>query len=444
VTQFWCERAWLGASDVRRGVLIDVAGERIESVETGVANPPAGAETLRGFVIPGLANAHSHAFQRALRGRTQRAGRGSFWTWREQMYALATAVDPDSMRALARATYAEMVLAGITVVGEFHYVHHRADGTPYDDPNAMGLAVIEGAREAGLRITLIDACYLHGGINRAPDAGQRRFCDPDVDAWVQRVDALPEATHARVGAAIHSIRAVDPESAAVVARWARERRAPLHAHVSEQPAENEACRAAYGDSPIGVLNQAGAITAGFTAIHATHVTAEDTATLGGAGAFCCLCPTTERDLADGVGPAAQLRDDGAVLALGSDSHAVIEPLEEARAVELDERLVSGERGRHAADDLLYAASAGGYASVGWPEGGMLRAGALADLVAFDLGSVRLAGLRDSELVDGLVFAGTSADVGDVVVGGRFVVRDGQHMALDVPRVLETTIDGVTS
>ena len=173
-------------------------------------------------------------------------------------------------------------------------------------------------------------------------------------------------------------------------------------------------------------------------------TAEDTATLGGTGAFCCLCPTTERDLADGVGPAAQLRDDGAMLALGSDSHAVIEPLEEARAVELDERLVSGERGRHAADDLLYAASAGGYASVGWPEGGMLRAGALADLVAFDLGSVRLAGLRDSELVDGLVFAGTSADVGDVVVGGRFVVRDGQHMALDVPRELETTIDGVTS
>jgi formiminoglutamate deiminase len=444
VTQFWCERAWLGASDVHRGVLIDVAGERIESVQTGITTPPAGAETLLGFVIPGLANAHSHAFQRALRGRTQRAGRGSFWTWREQMYALATAVDPDSMRALARATYAEMVLAGITVVGEFHYVHHRADGTPYDDPNAMGLAVIEGAREAGLRITLIDACYLHGGINRAPDAGQRRFCDPDVDAWVRRVDALPEATHARVGAAIHSIRAVDPDSAAVVAGWARERGAPLHAHVSEQPAENEACRAAYGDSPIGVLNQAGAISASFTAIHATHVTTEDTATLGGAGAFCCLCPTTERDLADGVGPAAQLRDDGAVLALGSDSHAVIEPLEEARAVELDERLVSGERGRHAADDLLYAASAGGYESVGWPEGGMLRAGGLADLVAFDLGSVRLAGLRDSELVDGLVFAGTSADVRDVVVGGRFVVRDGRHTALDVPRELEATIDGITS
>ncbi len=442
MTPFWCERAWLGATDVRRGVLIDVAGERIDSLQTGVAAPPAGSEILRGLVVPGLANAHSHAFQRALRGRTQRAGRGSFWTWREQMYALATAVDPDSMRALARATYAEMVLAGITVVGEFHYVHHRADGTPYDDPNAMGLAVIEGAREAGLRITLIDTCYLHGGIGRAPDAGQRRFCDADADAWVRRVDALDEVAHARVGAAIHSVRAVDPDSAAVVAAWARERGAPLHAHVSEQPAENEACRAAYGDSPIGVLHRAGAVSGHFTAIHATHVTDADTATLGGAGAFCCLCPTTERDLADGVGPAAQLRADGARLALGSDSHAVIEPLEEARAVELDERLVSGERGRHAADDLLYAATAGGYASVGWPEGGMLRAGGLADLVGFDLGSVRLAGLRDTELVDGLVFAGTSADVRDVVVGGRFVVREGRHVALDVPRELEATIDGI--
>ncbi len=174
----------------------------------------------------------------------------------------------------------------------------------------------------------------------------------------------------------------------------------------------------------------------FTAIHATHVTEADTATLGAASAFCCLCPTTERDLADGVGPAARLRDDGALLALGSDSHAIIEPLEEARAVELDERLVSGERGRHAADDLLYAATAGGYASVGWPEGGMIRAGALADLVAFDLTGVRLAGTPDDRLVDGLVFAGAAADVRDVVVGGRFVVRDGQHVTIDVPRELE--------
>ena len=212
---------------------------------------------------------------------------------------------------------------------------------------------------------------------------------------------LAESAHARIGAAIHSIRAVDPDSAAVVADWARERGAPLHAHVSEQPAENEACRAAYGDTPTGVLHSAGAVSGRFTAIHATHVTDADTAMLGGAGACCCLCPTTERDLADGVGPAARLRADGAALALGSDSHAVIEPLEEARAVELDERLVTGERGRHAGDELLFAATAGGYASVGWPEGGMIRAGGLADLVAFDLDGVRLAGTSEEHLIDGL-------------------------------------------
>jgi formiminoglutamate deiminase len=441
VTRIWCERAWLGGSDVRRGVVIDIAGERIEAVETGVTAPPAGAHPLRGLVTPGLANAHSHAFQRALRGRTQGAGRGSFWTWREQMYALATAVDPDSMRALARATYAEMALAGITVVGEFHYVHHCGGGKPYDDPNAMGLAAIEGAKEAGIRMTLIDTCYLHGGIGREPDAAQARFSDGSAERWADRVDALAEAAHVRIGGAIHSIRAVDPQSAALVADWARERGAPLHAHVSEQPAENDACREAYGDTPTGVLGTAGAVSSHFTAIHATHVTEADAAILGGAGAFCCLCPTTERDLADGVGPAARLRADGALLALGSDSHAIIEPLEEARAVELDERLVSGERGRHAADDLLFAASAGGYASVGWPEGGMIRAGALADLVAFDLGGVRLAGTPDEQLIDGLVFAGAAADVRDVIVGGRFVVRDGLHVNLDVSRELQVAVGG---
>jgi formiminoglutamate deiminase len=442
VSRFWCERAWLGGGDVHPGVLIEAAGERIESVQTGVTMAPDGAQVLPGLVIPGFANAHSHVFQRALRGRTQRSGRGSFWTWREQMYALATAVDPDSMRALARATYAEMALAGTTVVGEFHYVHHRVGGKPYDDPNAMGAAAIEGALEAGVRITLIDTCYLHGGIGRPPDAAQARFCDGDVERWAARVSALDERPHARIGAAIHSIRAVDPDSAAVVAAWARDRAAPLHAHVSEQPAENDACQAAYGNTPTGVLDGAGAVSGHFTAIHATHVTDADTAMLGGAGACCCLCPTTERDLADGVGPAARLRAAGAQLALGSDSHAIIEPLEEARAVELDERLVSGERGRHAGDELLFAATAGGYASVGWPEGGMIRAGGLADLVAFDLETVRLAGTPDGQLIDGLVFAGAAADVRDVLVGGSFVVRDGQHVSLNVSRELQEAIGGV--
>jgi formiminoglutamate deiminase len=356
------------------------------------------------------------------------------------MYALAGALDPDSMRVLARATFAEMALAGITVVGEFHYLHHGGGGKPYDDPNAMGQAVIEGAREVGIRMTLLDTCYLHGGIGVEPDPVQRRFCDPDATAWAARVDGLPSGTRQRVGAAIHSVRAVDPSAAALVAQWAAARAAPLHAHVSEQPAENEAALAAYGATPTAVLAGAGAVNGRFTAVHATHVSDEDVAALGAAGAFSCLCPTTERDLADGVGPARRLLDAGARLALGSDSNAIIEPLEEARAVELDERLATLVRGHHSGDELLFAATAGGYESTGWPEGGMIRAGALADLVALDVGGVRLAGTPDADVIDAVVFAGAAGDVRDVIVGGRFVVRDGEHVALDAARELQAALE----
>jgi formiminoglutamate deiminase len=437
---YWCERAWLGGPDVARGVVISVDGERIESVETGVLGAPPGAQRLAGLVIPGFANAHSHVFQRALRGRTHRA-RGSFWTWREQMYALAAALDPDSLRAVARATFAEMALAGITVVGEFHYLHHGPDGKPYDDPNAMSQAVIEGAREAGVRMTLLDTCYLHGGIGVEPDPVQRRFCDPDASAWAARVDSLDAGPSVRVGAAIHSVRAVDPAAATIVAEWAGSRSAPLHAHVSEQPAENEAVSDAYGSTPMAVLAEAGAVSGRFTAVHATHVSDADVDLLGRAGASCCLCPTTERDLADGVGPARRLMDAGARLARGSDSNAIIEPLEEARAVELDERLDTLVRGHHSGDELLFAACAGGYESTGWPEGGMIRAGALADLVALDVDGVRLAGVSDADLIDAVVFAGAAADVCDVVVGGRFVVRDREHVSLDVARELRDAVAG---
>jgi formiminoglutamate deiminase len=443
VSAFWCEHAWLGGSRAEAGVVIEVARERIETVMTGVAGPPPNATRLTGLVVPGFANAHSHAFHRGLRGRTHRA-RGSFWTWREQMYALAGALDPDSMRSLARATFSEMSLAGVTLVGEFHYVHHAPGGAEYADPNAMGVAVVQAAAEAGVRLTLLDTCYLHGGVGVPPDTAQRRFCDRDAHAWASRVEQLSDGADARVGAAIHSMRAVDPSAAAVVAEWAAQRAVPLHAHVSEQPAENEACLETYGATPVALLDQAGALSGRFTAVHATHVSDQDVALLGGAGAACCLCPTTERDLADGIGPARRLRDAGVRLVLGSDSNAVIEPLEEARAVELDERLASGIRGGHEADELLFAATAAGYASLGWPDGGMLRPGALADFVAIRRDGVRLAGTMDTDLVDALVFAGAAADVRDVVVGGRFVVRDGVHETLDVPRELAAAIGGLVS
>jgi formiminoglutamate deiminase len=434
----WCEFAWLGGERAEAGVVIELDGERIATVATDVDEPPADADSVPGLTVPGFANAHSHAFQRALRGRTQ-AGSGDFWTWREGMYALAEAIDPDLYLALARATFGEMALAGITAVGEFHYLHHAPGGTRYEDPNEIGRALITAAHEAGIRITLIDACYLHGDIGQEATGAQLRFSDGSAEAWAERVGALEPEPGARIGAAIHSIRAVDPESAAQVAAVAAERSWPLHAHVSEQPAENEDCVAAYGATPSGVLAEAGALSQRFTAVHATHVTDADVELLGGASATACLCPTTERDLADGVGPARRLANAGARLALGTDSQAQIDPFEEARAVELDERLESGVRGRHPAGGLLRAATEGGDAAIGWPEAGRIEPGALADLTTIGLDGVRLAGTPPDRLIESVVFAAAPADVRQVIVGGEAVVRDGRHVRLDVADELARSI-----
>ncbi|HLY50862.1 MAG TPA: formimidoylglutamate deiminase, partial [Solirubrobacteraceae bacterium] len=332
-------------------------------------------------------------------------------------------------------------LAGVTLVGEFHYLHHGAGGTPYEDPNAMGAAVIQAAAEAGIRVTLLDACYLHGGLE--PDPVQQRFFDPSAEAWATRVGSLRATPNARIGAAIHSMRAVQPESAAQVVRWADERGVPLHAHVSEQPAENQACREVYGATPTALLHYEGALSERFTAVHATHMSAEDISLLGGAGSYCCLCPTTERDLADGIGRARRLRDAGCGLTVGTDSNAMIEPFEEARAIELDERLASGVRGGHSGASLLEAATSAGYASLGWPEGGTLRPGALADFVCVRLDEVRLAGLPRSDLIDGVVFAAAAADISDVVVAGQPIVRGGLHVSLDVTRELTSALGAVS-
>jgi len=440
-SSYWCELAWLGGESADEGVVVEVDGERIASVEAGVAAPPPEATRLEGITLPGLANAHSHAFQRALRSRTH-AGRGDFWAWRETMYEAASRLDPELYLTLARATYGEMALAGITCVGEFHYLHHGPDGTPYADPNAMGRALMQAASEAGIRITLLDACYLYGGIGQELTAAQRRFGDGDAESWAQRVADLAGGEGARIGAAIHSVRAVDPGSAATVAAWAAEREAPLHAHVSEQPAENEASRRVYGATPTGVLAEADALGERFAAVHGTHLTEPDIRLLGLAHATCCLCPTTERDLADGIAGAERLRSAGVELALGSDSHAVIDPFEEARAVELDERLGSGERGRNPAFTLLRAATESGHACLGWPEAGRLAPGAPADLVALAMDTPRLAGTRRREAVDAVAFAASAADVRRVIVSGHEVVRDGVHVALDVPAELAAAIQAV--
>ncbi len=351
--RLWCERAWLGGDDVEAGVepgvVLEIEGDSVSSVTTGVSSCPSDAIRRPGVTVPGLVNAHSHVFHRALRGRTQR-GAGSFWTWRAQMYDLASRLDPDSLHALARATYAEMALAGITTVTEFHYLHHDTGGRRYADPNAMGHAVIAAAEEVGVRLLLVDACYLEGGIGRPLEGVQLRFGDGTAQAWADRVDAIEVRGHAQMGAAIHSVRAVAPGDMEHVVGWARSHVAPLHAHVSEQPAENAACLDAYGLSPTQVLHEAGALGSRFTAVHAIHVTDDDIRLLQGSTA--CVCPTTERDLADGIAPSGRLRDGGVDLAVGSDSNAVIDLLEEARAIELDTRLASGERGTHSALELL--------------------------------------------------------------------------------------------
>ena len=426
VSAWHAELAWLGPErGVVERVLVEVEGERIAAVTAGV-DPPAGATRLAGITIPGLANGHSHAFHRTLRGRTHR-GEGDFWSWRELMYRVAAALDPDGYLELARAVYAEMALAGITAVGEFHYLHHDPAGRPYADPNQMGEALVEAAGQAGVRLTLIDTCYLRAGLDGQPLAGtQLRFGDGDGDAWAERAGALRERPGMRVAAGIHSVRAVDPAAMATVAAWAAERRAPLHLHLSEQRAENQACLAATGRTPTALAESAGVLGQRTTAVHATHLSGEDVARLGATRTGVCLCPTTERDLADGVGPARAMADAGSPLCLGSDSHAVIDLFEEARAVELDERLVSERRGRHRPADLLAAATGAGMDALGW-DAGRLAPGRLADLVTVGLGSVRLAGTRPAEAADQLVFAATAADVTSVVVGGRQVVSDGHHL-----------------
>ncbi|MCU1452848.1 MAG: 8-oxoguanine deaminase [Acidimicrobiales bacterium] len=438
---YWCEQAWLGGPAARAGVVIGVADGRIVSVESDVATPPAGARRRPGLTLPGFANGHSHAFHRALRGRTH-AQAGSFWTWRDQMYRAAATLDPDRYHRLARAVFAEMALAGFTCVGEFHYLHHGPGGVAYADPNAMGDALVAAAAEAGIRITLLDACYLHGGIGAELTGVQRRCGDGSVEAWAQRVAQRRAEPHLRLGAAVHSVRACEPDEIRAVAAWARAADVPLHAHVSEQPAENDMCLAAYGRTPTGVLAEAGALGPAFTAVHATHVTEADIALLTASSATCCLCPTTERDLADGIGPAGRLAAASVPLTLGSDSHAVIDGLEEARAVELDERLASRERGRFGAATLLDALTAAGHRSLGWTDAGHLAPGGRADLVTVSVQSVRLAGSDATDLLAAVVFAGTAADVTHVTVDGVDVVDAGQHLRIDVPDALAQSIAAV--
>ncbi|MEV6427709.1 formimidoylglutamate deiminase [Nocardia sp. NPDC051463] len=420
---YWAEYAWL-PHGLAQSVSLEVDGPVIRSVAVGTERS---GKILAGLTIPGFANAHSHAFHRVLRGRTQH-DRGTFWTWRERMYTVAARLDPDSYYRLARGVYAEMVLAGYTSVGEFHYLHHGPNGARYDDPNAMSAALAAAAVDAGIRLTLLDTCYLSGGFGWKLDEHQRRFSDGDVGAWAERAAAfVPKTDLVRTGVAAHSVRAVPPAALRVVAQQAAG--GPVHVHLSEQPAENRDCLAAHGRTPTALLAETGMLGPRTTAVHATHVTAADIRLLAGMRAGVCFCPTTERDLGDGIGPGRALADAGVRLCLGSDSHAVVDAFEEWRALELNERLVSRSRGRFGPAQLYSAATDHG--SIGWPEVGRIEAGAAADLVTVDLDSVRTTGADPAAAL----YAATASDVREVLVAGKVVVSAHRHLRLESPEAV---------
>lgn len=401
-------------------------------VAAGRGAPPSGDTIVhdlgRVFVMPGLVNAHSHAFQRDIRGTTHRRGQGdpsSFWSWRTEMYAAAATYDPDGLYTSTRACFEEMLASGVTSVGEFHYVHHQPDGTPYDDPNRLSEAVIAAARDVGLRLCLLEVLYQTSAPGVPPLPEQRRFCDADVTAYLRRCEALLAARGPRlhIGLAPHSVRAVPPEALAEVARFAAAHDLVVHAHVSEQPAENEACQAAHGGTPLSVFERAGLLErpGRFTAVHAIHLDDADRRRLQGQQV--CACPTTEADLGDGILEASVLLAGDVEVCLGSDSNSLIDLFTEAQRLELHERLATlgrlrlGDVDRPAARVLLDAATVAGARALGMASAGRLAPGCPFDAVALDLGHLSLRDVPATRRLDAIMLAGSAAPVRQVFVEG---------------------------
>ena len=361
------------------------------------------------------------------------------------MYAVAARLDPESYHRLARATFAEMALAGVTAVGEFHYLHHGPGGERYADPNEIGRAMIAAAREAGIRITLLDTCYLHGGFGEPLNPVQERFSDGSAEAWAERVGGLAAEPGARVGAAIHSVRAVDPDACATVANWADERECPLHAHVSEQPAENEACLAAHGVTPDRRARRRG--RAG-TALHRRprdppHRCRHRLRSAAGAARAVCARPPSATSPTGSARPGRS-----PMRAPRSRSARTRTPRSTCSRRRARWSSTSDSRPASAATTTRRrccgAATAAGHASIGWPEAGGMEPGAIADLVTVDLDGVRLAGSNPDTALEAVVFAAAAGDVKRVVCGGREIVRDGAHLGLDVAAELRESIAAVTS
>lgn len=425
-TQGWQGSAW--QADLH--LAVDVDGR------LAPAAADAG-ETLGRWVLPGMPNLHSHAFQRAMAGLAERRGPGSdsFWTWREAMYGFAAALDPESLQAIAAQLYVEMLKAGYTQVCEFHYVHHQPDGTPYAQREAMSLALIEAAKEAGIALTLLPVLYMTGGFDgRALAPRQRRFGHAEVSDYVRLLESLRahESADLRVGIALHSLRAVPEVAMRTLLATGAAQTGPIHIHIAEQLGEVQDCLAVRGARPVEWLLDHAEVDARWCLVHATHLTGHETSRLARSGAVAGLCPTTEANLGDGLFPLADYLDAGGTLGIGSDSHISVSPVEELRWLEYGQRLLTRHRniaargaGESVGETLWAASLHGGAQASGLPVG-VLAPGQRADLLVLDDEAPLLAARDVTSAMDSFLFAGNAPLVRHVMCSGRWVVRDFHH------------------
>jgi formimidoylglutamate deiminase len=414
-------------------VLFEIDGGMLARIVP--ASSRDGATLLAGPVIAGMPNAHSHVAQRALAGRAEGAGPAgdSFWSWRETMYAFIERLDPETFEALAADAYAEMLEGGYTCVAEFHYLHHARDGVAYARPAEMAERIVSAAQRAGIGLTLLPVLYRFSDAGGVPPKPQQARFVHSLESFAAAFSATARVcagkANVRLGAALHSLRAVSPEDVAPFLEIvdAYDAKSPLHVHVSEQVAEVEACRARYGAPPIETLARHAMLSSRWSLVHATHATGDELARIAAAGATVVACPTTEANLGDGIFPASEFLSIGGRIAIGSDSNLNFDVAEELRWLEYGQRLTQHRRhvlgsGAGSLGDELYArAAASGVRSLAQPIG-VLQTGRRADLVV-------LAPLEDETppSLDTCIFNSGAFRVRDVFVGGRQVVRDGAHV-----------------
>lgn len=446
----WQPKGWLD-----NAVLEIDDGRYLKGALLGVSSDAdADEESIGRFVVPGMPNLHSHAFQRAMAGLAERRGPGddSFWTWRETMYSFASRLDPDSLRAIASQLYVEMLKAGYTQVCEFHYLHHQRDGRPYADPAAMSLSLLEAAEEAGIGITLLPTLYMRGGFDgRALGERQRRF-GHEVDAFLRLVERLrmQESSTVRIGIALHSLRAVPADAMNAVldgvAKLGTSRSGfpasmlPIHIHIAEQVGEVDECVAVHGARPVQWLLDNADVDARWCLVHATHMDESEVVRVARSGAVAGLCPTTEANLGDGFFGLADFLREGGAIGIGSDSQISVSPVEELRWLEYGQRLLTRSRnvaatlaGSSVGETLLQASLIGGAQASGMPIGNLLggdtslpSVGNRADLLVLDDASPLLAGREAGNVVDTWLFSGNSSLVRDVLVNGRYQVHNFEH------------------